>query len=88
MNNLNIKDILQFKSLVTPIFVQIIFWVLTAMVVISAVSAIFHGQILTGIVALIIGPLVARIFCETMIVVFRIHDNVAAIKGIAEKKQS
>lgn len=86
MNNMNIKDILQFRILVTPIFVQIIFWILAAMAVVSAISAIFHGQILTGILVLVIAPLVIRIFCETMIVVFRIHDNLAAIKDVAEKK--
>lgn len=86
MHNLNFKDILQFRILVTPIFVQIIFWILAAMAIISAVNAIAHGQILTGILALIIGPLVARIFCETMIVVFRIHDNLVVLKNIAEKK--
>ena len=58
--------------------------------ILSGLVAIFAGRVGAGIGSLILGPIVAvlgfmyaRIMCEFMVVVFKIHENV---KKIANKE--
>ena len=74
------KDLLLFRRMMTPLIVQILFWVLALMTVVSAVVSIVHKDFLIGLATLILGPLIIRIGCEVVIVLFRIHDSLADMR--------
>lgn len=38
------------------------------------------GQFWTGLVMLVVGLIIVRVMCESMIVLYRLHDNVRAIR--------
>lgn len=38
------------------------------------------GQFWTGLVMLVVGFIIVRVMCESMIVLYRLHDNVRAIR--------
>lgn len=75
------KDFLSFRRMITPGLVQIIFWLAVIACVIMGIVNIVHLLILQGIVTILIGPLVIRIICEYVIVIFRINNTLADIKN-------
>jgi hypothetical protein len=76
------NDFLSFRKMITPVFIQVIFWIAVVMCVISALMAMAQGgvAIIAGLIFLIIGPFIARIYCELLIIMFRIYDELVAIR--------
>jgi sensor histidine kinase YesM len=64
----------KFKKMITPVVIQVLFWLLVAACLIMALVSFGQAQILTGIVTLVLGPLFVRIYCELLILAFRIRD--------------
>jgi hypothetical protein len=106
-------DFLTFRLMVTPIIIQIIFWLLTTGCVFSGgrmVLASFDApepalsreydrsafdndkprakaaparhfdslRFALGVTVMIVGPLVYRVLCELVIIIFKIHDELKA----------
>lgn len=78
------KDILFFDTMVTPKIITVIYWLLLVGVVFSGLGAMFMGQggFFAGIGILIGGAVGVRIWCEMLIVLFKINSN---LQKIAEK---
>ena len=83
------KDFLDFKQMITPMFIRIIFIIGVVLSVISGLVMIVTGaqskfgggaQVLFGVLYIFLGPLVCRIYCELLIVIFRILDELTAIR--------
>ncbi len=74
------NEYLTFRKMITPIFIQIIFWIAVVAIVIGGLAAIANDNPGPGILLILLGPLGARIYAEILIVIFRINDNVAAIR--------
>ncbi|MGD0768012.1 MAG: DUF4282 domain-containing protein [Tepidisphaeraceae bacterium] len=83
------NDFLSFKTMITPMIIRIIFLIGVALCVIAGIvwivigaSSEFGGgaQVFGGIVFMLVGPLVCRIYCELLIVVFRILDELTTIR--------
>ena len=72
-----------FRRMITPVFIQVIFWVAVVFIVLGGIVALADGQA-GGILIILLGPLAARIYAEILIVIFRINDNVAAIRHRGE----
>lgn len=89
-----IGDYLAFRKMIVPIIIQVIFWVLVALAVLGSLGALITAitlktgflSILAALASLFIGPLLIRIFCESLIVMFRINDTLTDIKNVLEKK--
>ena len=76
-------DFLSFRKFVTPLFIQGLFWVLVIIAIISALGMMFRGTagaIFTGLIWLVIGPVMARVYCELLILLFRIYDELVAMR--------
>ena len=76
------NEFLSFRKMITPIFIQVIFWIAVVMSIIAAIGIMFQGgvAILAGLVFLVLGPFMARIYCELLIILFRIYDELVAIR--------
>ena len=76
------RDYLMFRKFLTPIFIELIFWVGVGLCVAEGVAMIatHAGRfgagigILNGIFVLLFGPVVLRIVCEVLMAIFGIHD--------------
>lgn len=73
-----------FRRMITPLIIQIIFAVSVAATTVAGLVAIItgirdnnRGAAFIGLAVLIFAPLVARIYCELTIVVFRINETLA-----------
>ncbi|HEY42479.1 MAG TPA: DUF4282 domain-containing protein [Anaerolineae bacterium] len=89
-------DYLSFRKMITPIIIQVVFWIGAVLVALYGLWMIFSGAtasfgggqlVLSGLVTLLLGPLFWRIFCELLIVVFRINDTLTEIKGAKGAKK-
>ena len=84
------RDILFFDSMLTPKIITFVYWLFLLIAVVSGIGAMFggydgfsFGKLLTGICIMVVGAIGARIWCELLIVLFKIHEN---IKKLADKQ--
>jgi len=89
------EDFLKFRKMITPIIIQVLFWVgvvgavITALVVMAMSFGSSGGgaaQFLGGLIMLVLGPVVVRIYCELLILFFRMNETLTDIKNGLEKK--
>lgn len=87
------KDFFSFRTMITPIIIQIIFWVGVALCIIlgigyMVVGAHYYGASapVYGLLILLFGPLVVRIYCEILIIFFRINETLTEIKHALEQR--
>jgi hypothetical protein len=68
--------------MITPVFIQVIFWLLVGICVIGGLITMGQGgaSIFAGLVMVVMGPLFIRIYCELLIVLFRIYDELVGIR--------
>ena len=79
------KEFLVFRKMVSPILVQIFFWIAVIFCIVFGFITMFHVSFLHGLLILVGGIIMARIYAEIIIVFFRINENVADIKDKAGK---
>jgi hypothetical protein len=86
-----VNDFLKFKKMMTPIIIQILFWIGVAVCVIAGIIEIVSGintpyggggsVVFMGILLLLLGPILVRVWCELMLVLFSIHDTLIKMKN-------
>jgi hypothetical protein len=89
-----VKDFFAFRTMITPVIIQIIFWIGVAVCVISGLiymslsSRLGASAPLYGLMILVLGPVVVRIYCEILIIFFRINETLTEIKHTLEDRRS
>ncbi|TFB24462.1 DUF4282 domain-containing protein [Filobacillus milosensis] len=81
------RKYLTFDKMILPIIIQIIFWIGVVATVISGILMMIGGEVLLGLLTLVFGPLVVRIYCELIIIFFKMNDTLTEIKmGLLKHK--
>jgi hypothetical protein len=89
-----VNDFLSFRTMITPYIIQIIFWIGVAFCIIFGIGGILmgsrfnHGGPVYGLLLLIFGPVVVRIYCEILIIFFRINETLTEIKHDLEDRRA
>ncbi|MFL8939030.1 DUF4282 domain-containing protein [Rossellomorea oryzaecorticis] len=84
---------LNFNKMITPTIIKAIFWVGVVISVISGLIMIISGaasggiQIFGGLLTIVIDPLLTRIYCELLIVLFKMHEALQTIKENSTKER-
>jgi hypothetical protein len=87
---MEVDDLIRLRKLVTPAIIEVVFWVTGGfsfvgglVQVVSGLSASFGGgrDVLVGLLIMLLGPLVARVCCEVVVVLFRIHSALDSIEA-------
>jgi len=80
------NSILYFDKMITPRIITLIYWLLALVAIISGLASMFggwegftFGKFLFGVGIAVGGILGARIWCELLIVLFKIHENTTKI---------
>lgn len=88
------RDIFHFDQMVTTKVITFVYWLLLLFAVVSGLGAMFGGfggftftKFLTGLAIMIAGGLGARIWCELLIVLFKIHENIKKISDNQGREQ-
>ena len=89
-------DFLKFRKMITPAIIQVLFWVgvagsvIAGLVIMGTSFNSYYGGVgvfLAGLLTLLLGPVVVRIYCELLILFFRMNETLTEIKdNLAEKK--
>ncbi|MER3404198.1 MAG: hypothetical protein C4289_02685, partial [Chloroflexota bacterium] len=88
-------DFLLFRTMITPVIIWLVFWIGVGLCILAGFGLIlgapFAGKqqgalLLTGLAVLILGPLVVRIFCEQLILFFRMNETLTEIKHVLERR--
>jgi len=79
--NFNFKDFSTFKFFITPVFMQIIFWIGVGVIAVYSIRWMTLGGsfVLYGFIQLLVGPIFWRVLCESLMILFRMHDNLEEI---------
>ncbi len=91
------KEFLHFNKMLTPLMIQIIFWICVVVSVLGGLGQIVNGlgnsyfggmQVIGGLIMLVVGPLFARIWCEFILVIFKIYESLKNVeKKLNENKE-
>lgn len=89
-------DFLAFRRMITPVIIQAIFWIGVLLCIIGGLIQIVAGasayygggsMVLSGVLIIILGPLAVRIYCELLIVMFKILEELSQIRrGLGSSK--
>ncbi len=76
------RDLLHFDSMITPKIVTLIYWLALALIALAGLFTLFAGEggivvrLLTVIIGVPLAMLGARIYCELIMVLFKINENI------------
>lgn len=83
------RNIFFFDAMLTPKIITFVYWLLLLAAIVSGLGAMFGGYqgftigtLGAGLGVMIAGAIGARIWCELLIVLFKIHEN---LKKVADK---
>jgi hypothetical protein len=83
-------DFLAFRKMITPAVIQIVFWLGVIFCISAGLGIIAAGDTLAaatpvsptvvGILVIVLGPLLVRVYCELLMVLFRIYESLRSIE--------
>lgn len=75
------KDVLFFDNMITPKIITFVYWLMLFAVVVGGFGSMFggfggfsFGNVLRGLFFMVCGAVGARIWCELMIVLFKMNE--------------
>ena len=84
---------LSFDKMLTGTIVKFLYYILLTLVVLFGIYMLLHslftgriGIFLLGLLLFPLSIIYVRILCEMMIVIFRISDNLSALRALKEKE--
>lgn len=98
---MNWKSFISFERMITPVIIKVLFWIGMILSIIGGLIVFFSGVIagisdgdflliLGGLVggplSAILGVLMVRIYCELLILFFRINETLTDIKKLLSNR--
>ena len=97
---MKLRDFMSFRRMITPLIIQILFWI-GIVISVGAGTVVFFGGIIGGIsdqsigaalgglfggpIIMLLGILLTRIYAELLILAFRINETLTDIKNLLER---
>ena len=93
---MNVNDFLSLRTMITPTLIRFLF---LAGVALSVLVGLFMvgagmfsswgggGTIFAGLLWIVFGPLLVRLYCELMIVIFSINDHLLSVRDSLGKSR-
>ena len=76
----HVRDFLFFDNMLTPKIITLIYWLLVIGSILGGVAAIFSGELFKGGGIIVFGIVLSRIYCELMIVLFKMNEALQDIR--------
>ncbi len=90
------RDFWAFRTMITPVIIEVIFWIGAIIAMVAGLIMFIYGisnyaagagdNIWKGVLLFVLGPVLVRIYCEIMIVFFRINETLTEIKHLVERQ--
>jgi len=92
MNDSLWKNLLGFDKMIAPIVIKIVYFLLLLGVLVGTVGSLVQGNVLKALGMLVFGSLGVRLWCEMMILIFRVYEQLTTgvqyLKEIKEGKSA
>lgn len=75
-----IRDFLFFDTMLTPKIITLVYWLLIIGCIVSGLGSILTGSVITGAAVIVFGIVFSRIYCELMIVLFKMNEALQDIR--------
>ncbi|WP_239094081.1 DUF4282 domain-containing protein [Bacillus sp. B15-48] len=81
---------MQFNKMITPSIIKFVFWIGAGLSVLFGIIQIIAGaaspygggiQVISGLFTIVLGPFITRIYCELLIIFFKIQETLQEIKN-------
>jgi hypothetical protein len=90
------NEFLTFRRMITPLIIQGLFWLGAGFCVLAGLVMIGGGlssssggsAVLGGLLLLVVGPVVVRVYCELLILLFRMNETLTDIRNSAGPAKS
>lgn len=76
-----LKQVGSFDTMITPIIIKIVFWIGVIGCVIGGIGMFFNDEVVGGLLCIFLGPLLVRLYCELIIVMFKIFQSLKQIEN-------
>ena len=83
-------DFFAFRRMLTPLVIQVVFalgvvvaFLVGGLVVGQGIRHHHGGEIAVGVLTIVLGPLLVRLYCELVIVIFRINETLTDMRALA-----
>jgi len=76
----HIRDFLFFDNMLTPKIITLVYWLLVIGSILGGIAAVFSGALFQGIGIIVFGIVLSRIYCELMIVLFKMNEALQDIR--------
>ncbi len=79
------RDLLYFDTMITPKLITLVYWIALALLALACLSMLFTGEhnffvrVFSVVIGAPLGALLIRVYCELLMVLFKINDNVQKI---------
>ena len=90
------RDFWAFRTMVTPVIIQVLFWAGAIACIVMGTIMVMYGatyhqeggatSLWKGVLLFLFGPLVVRVYCEILIIFFRMNETLTEIKHVLEGK--
>ena len=88
---MNFGELLSFRKMITPTIIQIIYFIALCANALSALVIFimgiaqrsfggFVGGLIAALITLVLGSILIRVYCELLILAFKIYDELKAIR--------
>ena len=77
------NEFLRFRRMVTPTVIEVVFWLGLLVNLAASIYVMTQGgfSVLVGFLMIFFGSLMVRVYCELIILLFRIYDSLRSIEG-------
>ncbi len=76
------QDLFSFKKMITPVFINVIYWIGIIAVLLNAIGTVVGGAGTVKRVAVaVVGLIIVRVGCEVLLTLFRINENLDALRN-------
>ena len=76
-------DFISFRTMIAVPTIMILFWIGVVWAIVAGIVMMFAGRgaagVCAGLAMIFIGPFVVRLYCEFLIVIFRINETLTEI---------
>lgn len=75
-----------FKSMLTPYIIHLFFWLMVVVCIVGGAYNFWFKAYVHGLQVLIVGPILARVICEFLILFFKIDQTLTELKNAVQEK--
>jgi hypothetical protein len=77
---MEIRDVLFFDKMLTPTVIAVVYWLALIGCVVGGIVVMISQSFFGGLLTIVFGALFVRIWCELVIVLFKVNDALQEIR--------